>query len=116
MDDTATVPECLACGTCCFSHLDTFVRVTGDDHARLGEHAEHLVRWDGHQAHMRMEDGHCAALVVDVGARRFVCGVYDLRPAACCDLERGSPACRAEIETKGDRPLLVLARRAGRRP
>lgn len=107
------VPECLACGTCCFSRLDTFVRVTGDDHTRLGERGDALVWFDGNRAFMRMEGGHCAALLVDVAARRFVCSVYEQRPQACRDLERGSPACLAELEQKRDRPLVALGRTVG---
>ena len=104
------VPECLACGTCCFSGLETYVRVTGDDHARLGAHAETFVRFEENRAYMRMEAGHCAALVLEPETHRFVCSVYELRPATCRDLERGSPACRAEIELKGERPLVALSR------
>lgn len=107
------LPDCVACGTCCFSQLETYVRVTGDDHARLGGHAEELVRFEGNRAYMRMEDGHCAALVVEPETRRFLCGVYELRPATCRDLARGSPACAAEIEAKGERPLVALGRRGG---
>jgi hypothetical protein len=38
----SSAPECLACGTCCFSNLEMYVRVSGDDHARLAERAEEL--------------------------------------------------------------------------
>lgn len=110
-----TLPECLACGTCCFSWLETYVRVTGDDHARLGAHAETLVRFEENRAYMRMKEGHCAALVLEPDARRFVCSVYEQRPATCRDLERGSPACRAELDTKGERPRLALRRRSAPR-
>jgi len=61
---------------------------------------------------MRMIDGHCAALAVDVENRRFRCTVYDRRPATCRDLERGSPACMGERVTKRERPLLSIARKA----
>ena len=107
--------DCLTCGTCCFSYLENYVRVTGDDHARLGDHAESLVRFDGNQAFMRMTDGHCAALTIDRENARFVCSVYELRPRTCRDLERASPACEGELATKGDRPLVAL-RVVGRSP
>ena len=100
--------DCLACGTCCFSTLDTYVRVTGDDHARLGEAADRLVVFSGNRAYMRMEGGRCAALAVE--GERFVCTVYEARPETCRDLARGSPECLGEIATKGDRPLLALRR------
>jgi Fe-S-cluster containining protein len=101
------VPECLACGTCCFSLLDTFVRVSGDDYARLGERAEALVWFDGTRAYMRMTDGHCGALEIDARTGRFVCSTYATRPQVCRDLARASPACLGEREMKAERPLLV---------
>jgi Fe-S-cluster containining protein len=103
-----TVPECLSCGTCCFSTLETYVRVTGEDHARLGERAEALTTFVGNRAYMRMTDGHCAALRVDPEAGRFVCTVYEARPSTCRELERGSPECLGELATKGDRPRRYL--------
>ena len=97
-------PPCLECGTCCFSNLETSVRVTGDDHARLGEAAEDLVVFIGNRAYMRLaESGHCAALHVDGSSGRFVCSVYELRPACCRELERGSPQCAGELFTKAGR-------------
>lgn len=86
------------------------MRVSGDDHARLGERAEELVWFDGIRAFMRMVDGHCAALAIDVASRQFVCSVYVDRPQICRDLERASGACSAEREHKAERPLLTLRR------
>ncbi len=106
------VPECLECGVCCFSRLETYVPVTGDDYSRLGERTDELVRFDGNKAFMRMLDGHCAALVVEKSSGRLVCGAYDTRPQTCRDLTRGSSACRGEIATKQERPLLALGARA----
>jgi Fe-S-cluster containining protein len=103
------VPECLACGACCFSRLDTYVTVTGDDHVRLAERAEELVRFDGNRAYMVMVDGHCAALHVAHDSGQLFCSAYLTRPEACRDLARGLPACLGEIATKSDRPLLALA-------
>ena len=104
----ADVPECLACGACCFSRLETFARVTGDDYARMGELAEGLVRFDGFRGYMRMADGHCAALVLDARAGRWLCGAYASRPQVCRDLARGSGACLAELDAKAERPLVAL--------
>ena len=106
------VPECLACGACCFSRLETFVRVTGDDHARLAGHAERLVWFDGIRAYMRMADGHCAALQVEAESGKLACSVYQLRPQVCRDLARGSAECAAERETKSGRPVALLSRLA----
>ncbi|HVY25767.1 MAG TPA: YkgJ family cysteine cluster protein [Polyangiaceae bacterium] len=104
------VPACLACGACCFSLLDTFVRVTGDDHARLGARADELVRFDGTRAYMRMVDGHCSALKIDARTEMFVCTAYELRPQVCRDLARASGNCLAERDAKAERPLLALRR------
>lgn len=98
--------DCTTCGTCCFSLLETYVAVTGDDHARLGDAAEGLVVFEGNKAYMRMDEGHCAALLLEDG--RFLCGVYEDRPSVCRDLARGSPACAGELASKGERPLIAL--------
>lgn len=107
MSPTATpvLPACLACGTCCFSLLDTFVRVSGDDYARLAERAEALVWFDRNRAYMKMSDGHCSALMLDARSGEFRCSVYETRPQVCRDLARGSGACLAERDAKLDRPL-----------
>jgi Fe-S-cluster containining protein len=109
MNVSSDVPECLACGACCFSREPRYLRVTGDDYARLGDDAERLVEFVEHRAFMRLEDGHCVALAIDRTKRRFVCKVYATRPEACRALERGSPACEGERLTKGDRPQRRLA-------
>ncbi len=108
-------PPCLECGTCCFSNVDTSVRVTGDDHERLGAAAADLVHFVGNRAYMRSADGHCAALQVEVSGR-FVCSVYETRPDACRDLERGSPQCAGELFIKAGRATarLVQLRMAAR--
>ena len=97
------------------------MRVTGDDHARLGARADELTRFVGNRAYMKMTDGHCAALRIETLAKdasyashegadaRFVCGVYDERPDVCRDLARGSRECLGEIATKGSRPLVAVA-------
>lgn len=71
----------------------------GDDHARLTQDEQaRLVVWRGNRAFLRMEDGHCAALVVKDG--RWSCGVYERRPQLCRDLARGGDACRNEVEAR----------------
>ncbi len=104
--------DCTACGACCFAAARGAVRyvpVTGDDHARLGDHADELVVFEGIRAWMRMtEDGRCAALRVAASPPRFTCAVYPQRPAACRELERGSPECLGELARKGDRPREAL--------
>jgi uncharacterized protein len=108
-------PQCLECGTCCFSDLETSVRVTGDDYTRLGAAVDDFVHFVGNRAYMRVTDGHCAALHIELSGR-FVCSVYETRPDACRDLERGSPQCAGELFTKAGRAtaLLVQLRSAGK--
>lgn len=101
-------PECLACGTCCFSLLEAYVRVTGDDYTRLAERAEELVWFDGIRAYMRMADGHCGALQLDHRTGELSCTAYATRPQICRDLARGSSQCDAEREAKAERPLMAL--------
>jgi hypothetical protein len=72
-------PECVACGTCCFSTLATYVRLDGDDHHRLGERAGDLTAFVGNRVYMRMFEGHCAALQLDVASGQFLCSVYEAR-------------------------------------
>lgn len=99
----STPADCLRCGVCCFSKLDAYARVTGDDWARLGADAERLAHFIGHRAYMRMSDGHCAALRVRGTPREgteFFCTVYENRPQVCRDLARGSPECEGELATK----------------
>jgi Fe-S-cluster containining protein len=100
---------CTSCGACCFSTLETYLRVTGEDYARLGDRAAELVAWRGNRAYMRMEDGRCAALRVDRAAGRFLCAVYDERPEICRALQPESRECEGERATKGDRPRRALA-------
>ena len=106
-DDAA--PECLACGACCFGPGARYVRVTGDDHARLGDHAERLTAFIEHRCYMRMEDGHCAALVLSSDGR-FVCSVYEQRPQVCRGLARGSGECQAGLAQKRELSQRALLR------
>lgn len=98
--------DCLRCGVCCFSHLETYVRVSGDDWSRLGGQAERLAHFIDHRAYMKMADGHCAALELrrtPEGGAEFFCGVYEQRPQVCRDLARGSPQCEGERAAKQQR-------------
>jgi len=100
--------DCLLCGTCCFSDLPEYVRVFGVDHDRMDDAARALTTFLGNRCFMRIDDGHCAALVPDPATRRFVCSIYPMRPDACRSLDRGSSACLGELTLKRDRPLLAL--------
>jgi hypothetical protein len=90
---------------CCHGKTDTYVRVTGDDWARLGAEAERVARFIGNRAFMKMTGGHCAALerraaADESGAAEFFCTVYARRPQVCRDLGRGSSQCEAELMRK----------------
>jgi hypothetical protein len=111
---------CQRCGVCCFSTLETYVRLSGADWSRLGTEADRLAHFIGNRAFMRLHDGHCAALEIrrtPEGAPEFFCTVYRDRPQICRDLARGSPACAGEQKTKRSRvaqrfPLEVPPRKA----
>jgi uncharacterized protein len=107
--DTTDVPECLSCGTCCFSSLPEFIRVFGVDYDRMDEPARRFTHFVGNRCYMRLEEGHCAALAIDPVERRFVCSIYEMRPDCCRALARGSGACRGERHEKADRPLIAVA-------
>lgn len=104
------VPECTACGTCCFSTLPEYVRVFGCDLDRMDDRAQAYTHFLGNRCYMRIEDGRCAALVIDPRARRFTCAIYEMRPDVCRSLERGTGACLGERQEKGERPLLAAER------
>ena len=78
------------------------MRVTGQDWARLGPDVDQWAHFIGHRAYLRMAGGSCAALrrTEHAGRPWYVCAIYDRRPQACRDLDRGSPACDAERERK----------------
>ncbi|MEM7198845.1 MAG: YkgJ family cysteine cluster protein [Planctomycetota bacterium] len=98
----APAPACEACGACCFGDGARYVRVTGDDHERLGAAAARWTHFLGHRCYMRMERGRCAALGYDAQRGQWQCRVYADRPQVCRDLERGGPACDAERARKAD--------------
>jgi len=99
-------PNCLSCGVCCFSRLETYVRLSGDDWARLGDETERVAHFIGNRAYLKIHDSYCAALEIrsgDDGQREYFCTIYDRRPQICRDLDRGSPQCEGERALKGDR-------------
>ena len=105
---TEGVPECTSFGTCCFSDLPEYVRVFGVDMDRMDERAAGYTHFIGNRCYMRLEGGHCAALVIDPEARLFLCAIYEMRPDVCRSLDRGSGSCRGEIHEKSARPLLAV--------
>jgi Fe-S-cluster containining protein len=106
----ASPADCQKCGVCCFSQLETYVRVSGDDWARLGADAATLAHFIGHRAYLKMRDGHCAALEIrGRTATEFFCTIYERRPQICRDLARGSPACEGERDSKNARVAALKA-------
>ncbi|NOY91657.1 MAG: zinc/iron-chelating domain-containing protein [Deltaproteobacteria bacterium] len=101
-------PECLCCGVCCFSREPRYLRVSGDDHLRLGEDAERMTHFIDNRCFMRLEQAHCAALRVEETTARFVCTVYEQRPETCRELTRNSPECGGERHGKAERPAALL--------
>ncbi len=112
------LPHCIACGCCCFSVDPEYVRVFGIDLERMDEDARSYTIDRGGRVAMRLTEGRCAALILDVTARTFVCAIYEQRPDVCRSLARASGGCLADRRDKADKPLLALAtltaRRAGR--
>ena len=84
--------------------------MTGSDYSRLATRAEELVWFDGIRAYMRMVEGHCSALRIDLPTGTFVCSAYEQRPQVCRDLARASGHCLGERDAKAERPLLALRR------
>lgn len=113
--DTTGVPECTTCGVCCFSTLPEYVRVFGYDLDRMDDRARSFTDFDGHRCFMRMEDGHCAALVIDPVRRTYTCAIYEMRSDVCRSLERGGGACAADRHEKAERPLIAVARLLAKR-
>lgn len=103
--DLTDVPECIKCGACCFSRAQDYLRVAGIDYERLGEDAERLTEFIENRAYMKMQDGHCGALVYDRAKEAYLCSIYERRPDVCRWLLRGSGQCAAERHEKAERPL-----------
>lgn len=113
--------DCCDCGRCCFSELPEYVRVFGVDLDRMDEAAQAHTHFIGNRCYMRLEHGHCTALVIDTEKRRFTCAIYEARPDVCRSLGRGTGGCLGEFSAKADRPdvevgRLIALRRGGTAP
>jgi Fe-S-cluster containining protein len=91
--------------------MPDYVRVMGTDWGRLGPDAERWATFTGNRAHLRMKDGHCAALerrrTAD-GCAIWFCTIYERRPDVCRDLGENTPQCEAErLRKLGTRPVLA---------
>jgi Fe-S-cluster containining protein len=105
------VPEdCTACGACCFSTLPEYVRVFGCDYDRMDDRARGLTHFIGNRCYMKIEDGRCAALVIDAERGLLLCSIYEMRPDCCRALARGGGACLGELGEKRERALIAVER------
>ncbi len=84
------------------------MRVFGCDWDRFDDRARGFAHFLGNRVYMRLEEGRCAALVVEAAGPSFVCSIYEVRPDVCRSLERGSGACRADRHETAERPLLAV--------
>ena len=103
-------PECTVCGACCFSMAHDYVRVFGVDLERMDDRAQSYTEFSENRCFMRIEDGHCTALVIDPTGPTFTCAIYEMRPDVCRSFDRGSGACAADRHEKRERPLLAVER------
>jgi Fe-S-cluster containining protein len=94
------VPECTACGACCFNDHYAYVRVFEIDLERMGERARSFTHVVEGQRYMRFENGRCSALALDAERGTVSCTIYAERPDVCHWLVRGSGECRAQIDAK----------------
>ena len=95
--------NCTECGACCFGDGARYVSVSGSDHRRLGEEVTTVAHFVGNGCYMRLVDGHCVALAINLTGPHFTCDVYSTRPTPCRSLEQGSHQCRAEQQRKRTR-------------
>jgi len=86
---------------------DTHIRVLDSDYERLGGLAERFTQKIGEYRFLAMVEGHCAALSIEIDGR-FVCTIYEQRPAVCRELEPASAACLSEIDQNRDSSLIAL--------
>ena len=99
--DHLETPDCRTCAACCFSERQGYVRLSGEDHARLTpEEQERVALFRGNRCFLRMTEGRCAALVLEGG--RYTCTIYERRPQLCRDYRRGGPACAYDRERRID--------------
>jgi uncharacterized protein len=93
----AVLPECTACGVCCFSDRPDYLPVFQVDYDRMDEPARGLVSKAPEGRFMLMRDGHCSALRIEGQPQRTTCAIYPMRPDCCHWLVRGSALCRSYV-------------------
>ncbi len=92
--------DCTTCGACC---VGLGVNLSAADEARLfADEVLALTRIDSEgvtRSMKQLEGGACIALHRDA-AGRFLCRIYDRRPDACREFERGSRRCHGLREMR----------------
>lgn len=94
------VPECTACGACCFNEHPDYIRVFAVDLERMDARALGLTVEREGRRYLRFDEGRCAALGLEPATDRVGCTIYAMRPDACRWLERGSGECRSQLGAK----------------
>ncbi|MEQ1567020.1 MAG: YkgJ family cysteine cluster protein [Myxococcota bacterium] len=93
-------PECETCGACCREAFDA-VPVEDSDPTAARRPGFVAVDAGGHRSVCRVPSPlaaypgrtRCAALTGDGSAAPYRCSIYDDRPAACSELDRGGEGC-----------------------
>jgi Fe-S-cluster containining protein len=95
--------DCVRCGACCFGHR---VTLDAEDEGRLSvDEVLALTRYDAEKDQRVMREGRdarCVALRIEDG--RYLCSIYERRPSACVEFERGGRRClewRERFEERG---------------
>lgn len=86
------------------------MRVFDGDWDRMDTRAQSFTSRLDNRRFMRIDDGRCAALLVDVERGTFACGIYEKRPDVCRSLDRGTSICVDERRAKAGRPEALLIR------
>lgn len=92
--------DCRSCGACCGPEFDepTYASVSRTDVERLPRHALRrlvvLRKGDGAMRTKRVKrDGVVCAALEGRRGQQCSCSIYDARPDACREFERGGDAC-----------------------
>ena len=96
------LPECTACGVCCFFDDPRYVMVFEEDEPRLGALASELTVFIAGRRYMKAVDGHCIALRRE--GMHWLCSIYEQRPRLCREFARGIPTCRENVAERHPEP------------
>lgn len=102
--------DCTTCGACCFGGHDRYIALLDPDRARPIPEA--LTNQIDGRRYMKMQDGHCAQLMLADGAR-LVCGIYANRPEACRAFRAGSFECLRARQHRGAQAEALKAQSNG---